>query len=263
MRVAIVSYPKSGNTLVRFLMANVFYSAEINYMNINKYSSTDDRRPEANAFSIEFYKRHNFIDREMASSFDKIIYIYRNGLDVLKSYRNFIKAQHPGLLENDLEFVRFHGFYYGEWGEHLINSFRFANNRVYLVQYEDLVADTKTVLCGILNFLDAKVSDFTIERALERCSRDNMKLLDGTKMFIQMRKENDYNFVGDSNRPDLSNESITLWWRNGRNALAMKLFFGSDYVETKKYLKHNIILTKMWRYWILIKYKFRYVIKNL
>ena len=106
--VGICSYPKSGNTWLRFLLANMMQrNSNITYNNINGIVPTGLPVKASFASNLEgwqFYKTHLPMV-EAAGTYDKLIYIVRNGFDALESYRWFLDKQHPKLFEDEKDFL--------------------------------------------------------------------------------------------------------------------------------------------------------------
>ena len=87
--IFIVSYPRSGNTWTRFLIANfLFPSEDVSFANIERLI------PDAEAQSSRYMKRapspriiksHEYFDHR----YRKVVYIVRDPRDIALSYYNF------------------------------------------------------------------------------------------------------------------------------------------------------------------------------
>lgn len=205
--IPLVSFPKSGNTWMRFLLANIFKrdeNEEINFTNINEFSPTSINQDIA-AFSCKsidnapiFIKEHaNYNDME-EYEYSKAIYIYRNGLDTLKSYWHFTDAQSPGLYKNIDQFSKYYWAYCGHWGDHieswLFNSAQKKKLKVLPVKYEDLRNNTFTVMERILTFLNLEIEPEIIKKAIENSDSKKMKNMDGSQDFMKSKRKN-FHFV--------------------------------------------------------------------
>lgn len=223
--IPIVSFPKSGNTWLRFLIANLFKKdreQEVNFKNINNYTCTSFSETSKINKSLLisdsplFVKQHaNFSDVNN-TNYKKAIYIYRNGFDVLESYKHFTDAQNPGLYKNFRQFVKYYWSYCGHWGDHL-NSWLYDANeniQVFSFSYEDLKTDTFNTLKNMVEFLETDFSDNDIENAIKASSKDKMKSLSGSKEFMKSKKS-DFHFVrsgkiGDSKNISQEDKQIFL-----------------------------------------------------
>src|SRR3954464_1689718 len=147
----IVSYPRSGNTWTRFLIANLLHpEVEVGFANIDSFV------PDTAALSSRALKRtrrprvlksHEYFDHR----YPKVIYIVRDPRDVALSYYDFdrkyrhISDDYP--LERYIdEFVagKLKSSDWGTWGENVGSwtSTRGKRADFLLLRYEDMLADT-------------------------------------------------------------------------------------------------------------------------
>src|ERR1700721_535136 len=144
----LVSYPKSGNTWVRFLLANLMYPNEtVGFANINRLL------PAPGVLSKRFLrslprprvmKSHETFDVR----FRKVIYLVRDPRDVAVSEYHFdLKKRY---IEPDVTLEQFVRRFiagqtssYASWWEHPASwtAPRHGNPAFLLVRYEDLLAD--------------------------------------------------------------------------------------------------------------------------
>lgn len=209
--VPLVSFPKSGNTWLRFLLANVFKkdrSLAVDYSTVNQVmptSNTDDLL-SAKEFlkdgSPVFVKHHYNFSQMPYDDFEKAIYIYRNGFDALYSYWHFVNAQNPGLYPDITAFSRCYWRYCGHWGDHIESwQARDLHCNVLAVSYEDLLTDTKGTLGRCCTFLGFDPSDAELSEAVESSSSQNMKQMANSSTFMKSKNEN-FNFVRSAKRGD-------------------------------------------------------------
>ena len=157
--VFIVSYPKSGNTWVRFMLANAMENElEVTMRNINDYvPGIYNFREQINAsFGIRYIKTHDpFFD-----CYPKMVYIYRDYRDVLISFYYYLRRRDD--YKGDLDqFVKFYQdkLPFGTWQEHVQKALEFKEkhpNRMLLVRYEDLIEEPNAQLEKILLFTGIK-----------------------------------------------------------------------------------------------------------
>ena len=147
--IFLTSYPKSGNTWIRFLIANLISKEEkvINFSNINDivpdiYKATP---VQINSLSKpRIIKSHEHFD----SRYKKIIYIVRNPFQVAVSYYhhlikfNRIEENYP-FKKYLVEFLEGEVFpKKGNWNSHVMNWLQQSDNsgqKLLLIRYEDMV----------------------------------------------------------------------------------------------------------------------------
>jgi Sulfotransferase domain len=181
----LVSYPKSGNTWVRFLLANLIHPNEtVGFSNINRLL------PAPGVLSKRFLrtlprprilKSHEPFDVR----FRKVIYLVRDPRDVAVSEYHFdLKKRY---IEPDVTLEQFVKRFiagetssYGSWWEHAASwiGARNGNPAFLLVRYEDLLADSAGETAKIAEFLGIQASLERLQAAVERSSADRMRKLE-------------------------------------------------------------------------------------
>ncbi|WP_035464835.1 sulfotransferase domain-containing protein [Algoriphagus vanfongensis] len=179
--VFIVSYPKSGNTWVRFLLGNVL---NLNYDFSNMESLIPDiyvvnnnellkqRRPR-------ILKSHEYFH----PNYKKVIYIVRDPRSVAVSYYYYLKKVNK--IPSEMQFKPFLKSYlsgsldsYGSWSENVeswLSTKGNNENEFILIKYEDLLLNTNLEFTKILKFIDIDVSDEVIANSVNNSSFINMK----------------------------------------------------------------------------------------
>lgn len=178
--VFLVSYPKSGNTWVRFLLANLLSRNEIDFTNIDKIAAS------IYVYNNEYFKKqksprliksHEYFDHR----YKKVIYVVRDPRDVCVSYYHFLKKY--GKIEknhefNDyfIDFIKGTLFPFVNWPLHCQSWLSsFCLYPVLLVRYEDLKGDTSAELRRIADFLNVSKSDQEIDICVEKSSFEKMQ----------------------------------------------------------------------------------------
>src|SRR5271170_6587185 len=144
----LVSYPKSGNTWVRFLLANLIYPNQtVGFANINRLlpaPGVSSKRFLRNLPRPRILKSHEPFDVR----FRKVIYLVRDPRDVAVSEYHFdLKKRYiaAGMTLDEFikRFVAGETSSYGSWWEHAASwiAARHANPSFLLVRYEDLLSD--------------------------------------------------------------------------------------------------------------------------
>jgi hypothetical protein len=206
--VFLVSFPKSGNTWIRFLIGNLTHPEErVTFANVDRivpdiYGTTaNDIRaiPPPRVF-----KSHEAFDPR----YRRVIYIVRDPRDVaVSSYHFARKGRHIAdtLPLETYVCTRFLGrdHEYGNWGDHvgswLVNASNIAQlleggnlsageglrlgarghgRQFLLLRYEDLLENTEEELSRIAEFVGQKASPQEIRRAIAWSSADHMKKLE-------------------------------------------------------------------------------------
>ena len=149
--IFLVSYPKSGNTWLRFLIGNVIYD-DFNFGNMEElipdiYVQSNKELLKLNKPRI--LKSHEYFDPR----YSKVIYIVRDPRSVFLSYFEHKKKMKKIDIDSTYDdyitsFLngKFDGF--GSWSEN-VNSWlstRANTDRFLLVKYEDLKQDTEKQL---------------------------------------------------------------------------------------------------------------------
>jgi Sulfotransferase domain len=206
----IVSYPRSGNTWTRFLIANLLHpEIEVGFANI------DSVVPDTAALSSRALKRtprprvlksHQYFDHR----YPKVLYIVRDPRDVALSYYQFhrkygfINDGHP-IEQFVADFVagRLISADWGTWAENVASWFytRGSTPGFLLTRYEDLKQDTRRELTRIAGFLGVEAEPELLTKAIERCSAQRMRDLELKEQdqWIGTRKHRkDIPFVGQA-----------------------------------------------------------------
>lgn len=184
--VFLVSYPKSGNTWTRFLIANLVYPEKNpDFSNINRLLPDLEemsKRDLGRAPRPRILKSHQYFDPR----YPKVIYIVRDPRDVVLSEyyfdikRRAIADDYP-LPQFVLRFVRGElNHPYGTWGENAATWFytRRGDPRFLLVKYEALQSEAMEEMGRIASFLGISTAPERLAYAIEQSSADRMRELE-------------------------------------------------------------------------------------
>jgi hypothetical protein len=180
--VFLVSYPRSGNTWVRFLIANVIKPENfvIDFHNIQEYVPELGRNNDviSRLTPPRVIKSHALYQ----PSFPKVIYLVRDGRDVYVSYYYYrLKLLKDGTAFSD--FLRREDHYPSSWDKH-IQSWHEASldqSNILFIRYEDLLEDAEIELSRMMDFVGIEVSREIINKAIEDSKFDRMKKIDHDK----------------------------------------------------------------------------------
>jgi Sulfotransferase domain len=181
----LVSYPKSGNTWVRFLLANLIHPNEtVGFSNINRLLPAPgvlSRRFLKTLPRPRILKSHEPFDVR----FRKVIYLVRDPRDVAVSEYHFdLKKRYIDAGMTLDQFVRLFisggTSSYGSWWEHAASWIgpRYGNPLFRLARYEDLLADPVAETAKIAEFLGIPADAERLKAAVERSSADRMRKLE-------------------------------------------------------------------------------------
>jgi hypothetical protein len=181
----LVSYPKSGNTWIRFLVANFVYpEAGVTLL------SADRLIPNVDGQSKKYFKqmpRPRIIKSHypFQHAYQRVIYVVRDPRDVvLSQYHYQIKR---GVLEMGAPIEPFVSRFlagevcpYGSWGENVSSwlAARKTNPNFVLIRYEDLLRQTSTELARMARLLNIEPMADRIALAVERSTADRMRQLE-------------------------------------------------------------------------------------
>lgn len=182
----LVSYPRSGNTWTRFLIANLLYAdLEVSFLNID-YLIPDvlniNRRELAKIPRPRLIKSHEYFDPR----YRKVIYIVRDPRDVVISYYYFHLKQ--GYISDGYPMEKFVQRFvagevdpiYASWGENVASwiATPFQTREFLLLKYEELKADTVRELTKAAEFLNVQTDPVSLRRVVALSSADKMRELE-------------------------------------------------------------------------------------
>jgi hypothetical protein len=183
----IVSYPRSGNTWVRFLIANLLHpDPDVTFANIEKLipdTSSQSSRTLKRTPRPRFIKAHEYFDHR----YRKVIYLVRDPRDVVLSYYDFQRKYRQ--IEDGYPIERYVDDFvqgrlisagWGTWAENVASwiGTRGKHPGFLLVRYEDLQADPSGELARIAAFLGVDPRPGLLSRAQERSSAERMRKLE-------------------------------------------------------------------------------------
>ena len=184
--VFLVSYPKSGNTWTRFLIANLVYPEKNpDFSNINELLPDPEamsKRDLERAPRPRILKSHQYFDPR----YQKVIYIVRDPRDVVLSEyyfdikRRAIAEEYPK-QQFVSRFVRGElNHPYGTWFENAATWFyaRRGDPRFLLVKYEALQSQAMEEMGRIAGFLGISAAPERLALAIEQSSADRMRELE-------------------------------------------------------------------------------------
>jgi len=204
----LVSYPRSGSTWSRFLVANlVFPNEDVSFANLDRLvpaTASVSRRMLERTPRPRIIKCHNYFDHR----YRKVIYIVRDPRDVvLSEYRLALKRRRipEGYPIEDYvaRFIRGEVNDYSSWKEN-VGSWLAARGNTdgfLLLRYEDMVGQPAVQLARIARFLTIDAAPQRLAAAVERSSADRMRELEkkqGEMWIVTKGHRKDVPFVGEA-----------------------------------------------------------------
>ncbi len=198
--IFIVSYPKSGNTWLKFLISNLMWpNVNHSFENINMtipdiYNTSSSQIAKIKCPRI--FKSHEYFDPR----YKRVIYIVRDVRSVLVSYYFFMIRME--VIDKKYEIERFADKFfsggldnYGTWRENVLSWYstrRHETNNFYFIKYEDLIEKPLLHAHAICKFLGVNRTKEEIYTAVETCSFESMRRMEddaGEKWVGKKRKK--------------------------------------------------------------------------
>lgn len=184
--VLLASFPKSGNTWVRFLWANVVALEELGGREVDFHVLARELGSEYETRSygsVDFrclprlVKTHRPYDGR-AFGGHRSVYLHRHPGDVMVSYFQFLAAR-PGEGDAPTElpaFLRSDDFGVPAWCRHVRS---WIDEATVVVSYEELARDAAAALGRVLSGLElGEIAEGTLGEAARRSSFDHLRELE-------------------------------------------------------------------------------------
>jgi Sulfotransferase domain len=204
----IVSYPRSGNTWTRFLIANLVFSSEkVTFTNIERLvpdTSSQSNRALKRTPRPRIIKSHTYFDPR----YPRVLYIVRDPRDLVLSYYNFSRKYRQ--VADDYPLANYVDDFvdgnlisadWGTWAENVASWIYTRKNQsnFLLMRYEDMKIDTEHELRRIAAFLGVEVTPQRLQKAIEASSAERMREMEKKQsdQWVATRKHRkDIPFVG-------------------------------------------------------------------
>ncbi|MEN8145206.1 MAG: sulfotransferase domain-containing protein [Gemmatimonadota bacterium] len=179
----LTSFPKSGNTWLRFLTANLLWpELDVSFENIDELVPDIYRKTNhalARMGRPRVLKSHEPYDPR----YRRIVYVVRDPRSVLLSYQSYMeKMGTENHTLQDCAGVLFdHGRFVGTWQEHVsgwLGASQRNPERVMVLRYEDVLRSPESEVERLAKFLAVDPGPDLIRRAISASSFDSMKRLE-------------------------------------------------------------------------------------
>lgn len=209
----LVSYPKSGNTWMRFLLANLIARPPTSFRDANRLVPDIHNAQTPEIFddipSPRIIKSHF----PFQPQYRKVIYLVRDPRSVCLSQFFFKKRRAE--ISTETSFETFFGLFlegfddgFSDWGTNVTSwlSNEMDSSSRMILRYEDLRADTRTWLSKVCRFADIDATDQNLLRAIRNSSMEAMRKLElETGLGAQLKGK------GDLSIPFVRRGSTTEW----------------------------------------------------
>ncbi len=180
--VFLISYPRSGNTWVRFMLANLLKpdSETIDFHNIHDYIPEEGRNNDIinTLSSPRIIKTHS----TYKANYSRVIYLVRDGRDVYVSYYHYRLKKLPEGCSFS-EFLRMEDHSPSLWGDHVESWLNHQEqlSGILIVHYENLLSNPNAELKRMVDFIGIQATEEEIIQAVHASRFDNMRKIDQTK----------------------------------------------------------------------------------
>lgn len=189
--VFLVSYPRSGNTWMRTIIAGILYPHDL----FQSLRDLDDYIPDLNTrFAIHdryssprvikthqpYHQREGWTNEQL---YHRFIYILRHPYKVITSFYDFERFRAPQrftTLANFVEQVVMGGYHFGNWQQHIVSWIYGATRaeRAWFLRYEDLQKHTIPTIMRLAQFLDHPIDEQQAQGIRQFSSQENMIEMD-------------------------------------------------------------------------------------
>lgn len=177
----ITSYPKSGNTWMRFLIGNLLYD-DFSFVNMESLIPDIYINKNKELFKVKrprILKSHEYFDYK----YKKIIYIVRDPRSVAVSY--YFHQKKMNKIPSNMTFSEFLILFlngkvdsYGTWSENVLSWVCVKETHkddFLLLKYEEIKTNPLDALQQVSNFLSIPFTEEKIKRAIEKSSIKSMQ----------------------------------------------------------------------------------------
>jgi hypothetical protein len=170
---------------VGFLLANIMHGVQSPTLNLrtylkyipdinNLYYGNGDLSEYSNTPDPRFFSTHTPYD----PVFSRVLYVMRDPRDVMVSYWYHTRFIRPSFDLSLEDFILSDDQWPNLWHEHVREWVLNKRERVFVVKYEDLMADTISVTKKMLEFINYPFDEQVVLHAVEMSKFGKMKSLE-------------------------------------------------------------------------------------
>ncbi len=186
--IYLVSFPKSGNTWVRLILANLLVQKAKS--KIDFFSNMSDIIPDIH-LTREYVSPLKNLPRIIKShsryrkEYPRVIYIIRDPRDVMASSYHYYTSRNKNTLSFK-KFIRSKRTGLPAWFKHYKS---WENNADLIIKYEDLKKDCFKEIKKIAGFVKMNVTDKQIRNAINECEFEKLQQKDASKKGKEVKKK--------------------------------------------------------------------------
>lgn len=241
----ITSYPKSGNTWLRFIIFRMYFEEiELTSKNMELYTPDFHKILSNNKIQLYnglqgkkvFLKTHTSFQQIEKLNISKVILIIRNPLDVLASLINYYKIPEHEKNEVINEFCLTHTlkrltkkFNFPSWSEHF-NSWSCSNKELLVINYNDLLSNFDKTLLKVSDFLNFEITEKKIQLIKKETSFKNL---------LELEKYEKQNKIGGFFSISVKDQKINFM-NKGKNKNYLEVF-NSEQIKKLEKAFENLI----------------------
>lgn len=228
--IFLVSYPRSGNTWLRFLLASIIHNAHnIDFKLIEKYAP--DLYMHDNNYLLtlnrpRIIKSHEKYNRD----YNNVVYLFRDVRDVVISMYYYLRKQRSTLHFDEyfnlfIDGKIFQNLNFGSWPEN-VRSWMENKTSITFVKYEDVLSNPQKAILKILNYLHIDYEDQNVNDAIEKYDFRNMAKIE--------RNTHDVNYLDTSKEIRFIRQGTRGQWKSflhDRHVNILKEKYGDLLIE--------------------------------
>lgn len=190
-KILLVSYPKSGNTWLRFILGNLVAGKDaepVDFYSVHDVIPSIEWKKKSTIVTkgYSFYKSHQAYSRSFrrwlpnSSQIHKAVLLVRNPIDICASYYFYQAMEEKMAIQEYIEDT----WKSEQWSQHCLSwlsSPLMKNRLLYVLRYESLLENPARQLSACLDFLGLEFSRDAIEVAIKKSSFENMRQLEDAR----------------------------------------------------------------------------------
>ena len=198
--VFLASYPRSGNTWLRFVLSELLTGTSIDFDNVDRF--IPEMKWHGSAVPIlpgpgRLIKTHEHYRKE----YKRAIYIVRDARDVALSA--YARSGQIGIVDQDFEaflpsFLQGRANPYGAWDRHLrswLDGPLAKEGKLLVIKFEDLRRDPETAVSRMVEFVGVPMTSEKVRTALANNSVDQMRIKEEKSRKLYRSTTEDGRFV--------------------------------------------------------------------